>query len=311
VPEEGFYEKPSESFPENAFAAILRGVMRIEVLASESLGVRSMAVEVEICGTKILIDPGAALGPKRYGLPPDEIEIARLAELRSLIRKRLRTAEFVFITHYHFDHYSPDWVEDLKGKRLFIKDPVRNINRNQARRAGEFVERLMRAGVRWEVAEGRRIELFGGEIVVSGPLWHGPEARFGCVVSVAVREGGTTFLHSSDVSGPVREEALDFILTQRPDILFVDGPSTYLGPRFGLKALEVARANLIRILREVSPKYLLLDHHLLRDLYWRRWAEPLFEVAEGRGLRVVSGAEFSGKPETLLEAERKRRKLQK
>ncbi len=278
--------------------------MRVEVLASESLGVRSMAVEVEVCGTRILIDPGAALGPKRYGLPPDEVELARLSELRALIRERLRLAGIVIITHYHFDHYTPDWAEDLRGKRVFLKDPARNINRNQARRAGEFLERLSRAGVRWEVAEGRRLRLSGGEIVISGPLWHGPEARFGCVVAVSVREGETTFLHSSDVSGPVREEALEFIFSQRPDILFLDGPSTYLGPRFGLEALEVARRNLLRLIGEISPESLILDHHLLRDLSWSRWAEPLLEAAEGRRVRILSGAEFSGKPLLLLEAER-------
>ena len=285
--------------------------MQIKILASESLGVRSMAVEVEVCGTRIFIDPGAALGPKRYGLPPDEVEIAKLNALRRLIRERLQSAEIVIITHYHFDHYTPDWVEDLRGKRIFIKDPVRNINRNQARRAAEFLDKLSRTQISWEVAEGKRFKLSGGEVVISGPLWHGPEARFGCVVSVAVREGDVRFLHTSDVSGPVREEAMDFIFSQRPDILFVDGPSTYLGPRFGFQALEIARKNLLRIIREISPESLILDHHLLRDLHWRRWAEPLFELAEKYGLAVLCGAEFSGKPETLLEAERKKRKLPK
>ncbi len=263
----------------------------MEILASESLGVRSMAVEVEVCGPRILIDPGAALGPRRYGLPPDEVELARLSKLREVIRKRLKETEIVIITHYHFDHYTPEWAEDLQGKRVFLKDPVRNINRNQAGRAAEFLKRLMRAGVSWEVAEGRRVPLSGGEIVISGPLWHGPAARFGCVVSVAVREGDTVFLHTSDVSGPVREESVEFILAQRPDILFVDGPSTYLGPRFGLSAVEAARSNLLRILHEVRPAKLVLDHHLLRDLSWRRWAEPLFELAEKQGLAVLSGAE--------------------
>jgi len=39
--------------------------MKIVPVASESLGVRSMATFVEIGKLKVFIDPGAALGPKR------------------------------------------------------------------------------------------------------------------------------------------------------------------------------------------------------------------------------------------------------
>jgi len=282
--------------------------MRIKVLAAESLGVRSMCVEVECGGWHILIDPGAALGPRRYGLPPDEVEWRRLRALKERIRKRLSVADVVIITHYHFDHYTPEWAEALQGKRVFLKDPVRNINRNQARRAAEFVERLARSGVTWEVAEGRRLRLPGGELYLSGPLWHGPEARFGCVVAVALKEGGESFLHTSDVSGPVHPEAMEFIREVRPEILLVDGPSTYLGPRYGPEALAAARSNLISLIRDTGVSILILEHHLLRDLKWREWSAPIFEVAARRGTLVLSGAEFSGEKETLLEAERRNRR---
>ncbi|MBX6423251.1 MBL fold metallo-hydrolase [Thermosulfurimonas sp. F29] len=281
--------------------------MRIRVLAAESLGVRSMCVEVECRETRLLIDPGAALGPRRYGLPPDQMEWRRLHTLRERIRKRLSLADTVIITHYHFDHYTPDWAEDLRGKRVLIKDPVRNINRSQARRAAEFVKRLSMAGVQWEVAEGRRLRLPGVEVHLSGPLWHGPETRFGCVMAVAVKEGGESFLHTSDVSGPVHPEILDFIKKVRPEVLLVDGPSTYLGPRYGHEALSVSRRNLISLVRDMGISILILEHHLLRDLGWRKWAEPIFEAATQKGTLVFSGAEFSGEKETLLEAERKKR----
>ena len=48
--------------------------MNVKPLASESLGVRSMATYVETKDCKILIDPSAALGPKRYGLSPHQKE---------------------------------------------------------------------------------------------------------------------------------------------------------------------------------------------------------------------------------------------
>ena len=52
--------------------------MKVLPIASDSLGVRSMATYVETKDCKILIDPSAALGPKRYGLPPSEQEIDAL-----------------------------------------------------------------------------------------------------------------------------------------------------------------------------------------------------------------------------------------
>ena len=44
--------------------------MKIKPVASDSMGTRSMATYVETKDVKIFIDPGVALGPSRYGLPP-------------------------------------------------------------------------------------------------------------------------------------------------------------------------------------------------------------------------------------------------
>ncbi len=256
----------------------------------------------------IFIDPGAALGPKRYGLPPDEVEWKRLRFLKEKIRKVLKEeAQMAVITHYHYDHYDPEWAPDFRGKKIFLKDPHSNINRNQAKRARELLKRFSSHGILWEVAEGRR-EFFGEtEIVFSAPLSHGPQPRFGAVVSVAVREGKNTFLHTSDVSGPVQKEALHFFYQQEPEIIFLDGPGTYLGPRFGLEAADLARKNLIRLIDDLRPNFLILDHHLLRDLSWHKWAEPIFEMGARRGTKVISGAEFMGKEPLLLEALRRQR----
>ena len=57
--------------------------MKIKPLAFDSLGVRSTATFVET-DQKITIDPAAALGPKRYRLPPAQIEIDRLLELSKM-----------------------------------------------------------------------------------------------------------------------------------------------------------------------------------------------------------------------------------
>ena len=45
-------------------------IRRIVPLAFDSFGVRSMATFVETDDLKVLIDPGVALAPVRYGLEP-------------------------------------------------------------------------------------------------------------------------------------------------------------------------------------------------------------------------------------------------
>ncbi len=281
--------------------------MKIEFLAAESLGVRSMATLVRTKDLTLLIDPGAALGPKRYGLPPDQIEWNRLRETKKEIKNRLKEADIIIITHYHYDHYDPEWAPLFKGKRVYLKDPERNINRNQAMRAKELLKRLRAAHISWEVAEEGRAFFGETELCFSPPLNHGPEKRFGTVVSVLVKEAGETFLHSSDVSGPVQKEALDFIYQASPNIIYIDGPATYLGERFGLEALSQASKALVQLVSDLRPEALILDHHLLRDLKWKSWATPIFEAGQKFGTRVTTAAGFLGKQDLLLEAWRRDR----
>ena len=56
--------------------------MRVMPLAADSLGVRSMATYVEAGPVRFLIDPGATLSPRRYGLAADSGEEEALARAR-------------------------------------------------------------------------------------------------------------------------------------------------------------------------------------------------------------------------------------
>ena len=60
--------------------------MKLEILSAESLGVRGLCCRVEAEGRVIVIDPGLALGERRYGLPPHPLQIAlgRAARRRDL-----------------------------------------------------------------------------------------------------------------------------------------------------------------------------------------------------------------------------------
>ncbi len=266
-----------------------------------------MATLVRTKDLTLFIDPGAALGPKRYGLPPDKVEWQRLHALKGKIKALLKEADIIVLSHYHYDHYDPEWAPFFKGKKVFLKDPEGNINRNQAQRAKELLKRLAAAGVTWCAAEGQKLVFGNTQLHFSPPLQHGPEKRFGYVVAVAVREDGFCFIHSSDISGPVEEAPLIFFRDQDPQVLFVDGPGTYLGPRFGLEALTEASRLLVQYLTESGLSTLVLDHHLLRDLEWHRWARPIFDIAAKRGVLVTTAAGFMGQKDLVLEAERAKR----
>ena len=50
--------------------------MHIEILGSESLGVRGLSCVVEVQNRRIVIDPGLALGYRRHGLLPHPAQVA-------------------------------------------------------------------------------------------------------------------------------------------------------------------------------------------------------------------------------------------
>lgn len=80
-------------------------MIKITPLASESLGVRSLAVFVETPDIKLLLDAGASLAP-RFGKLPHPLEYKALKAAREKIRRYAQRADLITITHYHFDHYT-------------------------------------------------------------------------------------------------------------------------------------------------------------------------------------------------------------
>ena len=77
--------------------------MRIEIISTESLGVRGMCCFVETGDRKILIDPGAALGYKRHGLLPHPYQVAFGEKVKELIIKKWCIATDAVISHFHGD----------------------------------------------------------------------------------------------------------------------------------------------------------------------------------------------------------------
>jgi hypothetical protein len=280
--------------------------MRIELLASDSMGTRSMASYVETDDVRVLIDPGVALGPRRYGLPPHPLEYQKLEEDWELIKSYAERSDVLVVTHYHYDHHSPEEPELYEGKLVLLKHPTQKINLSQRRRASYFLERLGELPEKVEYCDGRSFTFGDTEVVFSPPVYHGTNPRLGYVTEVAVRSPEGHFLFSSDVEGPSIKEQTDFILKQNPTLVYIDGPMSYmLGYRYSQKSFEATLENLVRILEETQVKTLVLDHHLLRDLEWRQKLSRVFDAADRLGKHVLSAAQFAGREELMLEARRK------
>ncbi len=270
--------------------------MKIKPLAFDSLGTRSMATFVKT-DIKILIDPSAALGPSRYGLPPHPKEVKRLEEHLEIIKKYAKKCDVLIVTHYHYDHHNPNMPEIFTNKIALVKHPKEKINASQKGRANYFLG-LIKPKV-LEYADGKSLELKNTKIKFSPPVFHGTNSRLGYVIEVCIEYQGEKFLHTSDVEGPAIKEQADFILKEKPDVIFIDGPMTYmLGYRYSVQNYQKALENLKEIAKICEA--LVLDHHLLRDINWREKIKEIEKIKH-----AMSAAEFAGKKEELLEVRRK------
>lgn len=265
-----------------------------------------MATFVETKDCRILIDPGVALGPWRYGLEPHKIERERKSQHWSEIKSYSEKSDILIVTHYHRDHYNPREPGIYRDKTVLIKHPKKDINFSQKKRAAYLLRSI--EGMAREVwhSDGQNFEFGNTAIIFSEPVYHGTDPKLGYVTEVAIKEGRDVFLHTSDVEGPNLENQTSFIIEQDPDIIFCDGPMTYmLGNHYSQENLQDSIQNIIKIIVKTRVKKFILDHHLLRDLDWQERVKEIFPVAEEKGIEIISAAEFRGLKNDLLEARRK------
>lgn len=278
--------------------------MQVLPLAADSLGVRSMATLLEVDGTRILIDPGVMLADSRYNLPPRPDERAAYEQAVARIVGTLCQVDAVVVTHYHDDHINLlPYV--LSSTAIYLKTPNSPAER---RAADELFPKLQRSGRRFSLADGSSVGLRDVTLRFSPPLPHGkPGAKAGSVMAVAVQSSQGCFVHGSDLQGPLAPTAVEWVLRQRPDILYLSGAPTYKlyyqaenrSDVFSHNDLRLAKANLRTIMKYTGCQ-VILDHYLVRDRNFRRLTGDLFATG-----RVQTAAEFLGLPENLLEAGRR------
>lgn len=273
--------------------------MRVVPLAAESLGVRSMATYVECGEVRLLIDPGTALAPSRYRLPPADPEWEALKRANDRIAAYATRARTVFLSHYHEEHFRYDPAL-YAGRRVLAKDPTRMTTPSQRRRAGELWKAI-RPHCRLETAEGGRWESRDAVLAASPPLPHGLEGTaLGYVAALTVTDvaDGFRFIHASDVQGPLSAVATAYLVRERPHLLCLSGPPSYLERQLGTRLVEQGIDNLLRIV-EATGCRVIMDHYALRDPHHRERLRRLWETG-----RVVTAAGYLGLADLALEARR-------
>lgn len=278
--------------------------LKVKPLAFESLGVRSMATYVETGDINIVIDPAVALAPNRFGLPPHPVEEETRTTLWRHVKEHVAKADVIVVTHYHYDHVDPNEPEIYAGKTVLLKHPGRMINPSQRERAASLLAQLRGLADEITYADGRSFKFGDTGIRFSKPVPHGATAKRGYVVEFSVGDDDT-LLYTSDVQGPVLREQVDFILREKPDMIIVDGPTTYIDSLYMPIELREANENLVRIIRETGISRLVIDHHIIRDLDYRERVRPVYEAGEELGVAVECAAEFLNTEPNLLEARRR------
>ncbi len=288
----------------------------ITLLGAESLGVRSLAIHVQTGDTSLLIDPGVALG-FRDGYHPHPIEYQLLAKIRNKIIQFAERTNVIVISHYHHDHFMPFFQnyayfwstsEDAKSlyanRQLWCKDIRHHINYSQQSRGYNFIRSARKIAKEITYADGRSLTLGQTIVRFSPAVSHGEVGtKLGWVIMTSIRCNDFSIVHASDIQGPMIENTANWIIRQKPDLLILGGPPTYLSPdRVSPLLLEQAATNLKSLATKIPM--VIIDHHLLRDRNYSEWLDPIQQAALDKGHQLMTVSGVLGQPANLLEATR-------
>jgi len=157
-------------------------------------------------------------------------------------------------------------------------------------------------GLKVIFADGKTVRIGDTKISFSKPLFHGIEySRVGWVLMTVVEYQGWKLIHSSDLNGPIIEDYAELIIKENPDILFLDGPMTYmLGYTLNRINLNRAVENAARIISETTTKLVIYDHHLPREPRFKEHTRKVWEEADRMGRKVITAAEYLGRKPAVL-----------
>ncbi|MHA1720036.1 MAG: MBL fold metallo-hydrolase [Promethearchaeota archaeon] len=277
--------------------------MLIKILGAESLGVRSLCVYVETKDRKILIDPGIALGYRRFGLLPHPFQVAIGYNVRAKIISFLKSemlTDIVF-SHYHGDHVPlPDAnpfqldayqiSEYFKKPKLWCKSSD-HLSRNMMVRR----EQLMRILQRDLPNSERKSD---GPLMFSEPVSHGMVKK-NHVMMTRIEENDTVFVHASDIQ-LLNHDAISMIVKWKPTIVLVSGPPFYLKQYQTKEIYDTAWKNALEL--SAFSSTLIIDHHLCRSKEGLKFISDLSNNSKNK---IICAAKFMNKEPMLLEAFRR------
>lgn len=292
--------------------------IKVTPIAEESFGVRSMCTYIETADTKILLDAGASLAPYRLGCPPHPREYDALAKCRKRMQQTAQKADIITVSHYHFDHHTPafvDWftnwsspqaAKDIYANKIVLAKSFRSlVNASQRRRGWMFKKTTDKYAKDLETADGKSFQFGETSLHFSVPVFHGPEnSELGWVVMATVEFLGETVVFASDVQGPVCDSTLETISAKNPRLVIVGGPPTYLaGFRVKPEHIQRGMQNLAKLVEHVPTT--IVGHHILRDENWKNELEQVFDAATNVGNTVLTAAEYVEQENNFLELNRK------
>jgi hypothetical protein len=309
----------SETNPKTADGVFVN-LPKIKVLPliSESLGARSLCTFIETPDIKILIDPGVSLG-QRWNLLPHPTEYRILMESRHRIAEFAEKSDVVTISHYHFDHCTPTFIDYLwtfstpetahqifHNKLVLAKDYRNKINPSQRRRGWMLRKQIDNIIQEFHPADGKSFTFGDTVIDFSTPVFHGElDSPLGWVVMVWISVETERVLHASDVQGPMLSRTYKAIHEVNPSLLYLGGPPQYLtGYRICQQSIERAQRNLMNLSKLIPT--LIIDHHLLRGQDWLSFMQPLDTAAKAEAHHVSTAAEYCHQRVQPLESERRK-----
>ncbi len=275
-----------------------------------------MSTQVRTKDVTILLDAGVALGP-RFRLMPHPREFVARNRARGRIEEAADKSQVVTISHYHHDHHTPNFSDPVwlgssyesferiyKSKLVLAKDSRRKINTAQRRRGWIFRQAAAKIAEKFEAADGREFQFGETKVRFPEPVPHGEgESELGWILPCIVENSGEKFLFAPDVQGPVVSDTLDLILHEKPDLLVLGGPPTYLqGYRISDEFFVTALRNMELLLNKIPT--VVIDHHLLRDEEWKKFLEPVKNAAARAGNTLMTAAELLEKEPDPLECRR-------
>jgi len=293
--------------------------IHVTPLAAESLGVRSMCTFVETPDARILLDAGVSLCPNRFGMPPHPNEFKAIERCRKRIACAAERADIVTVSHYHFDHHTPpyeDWLcnwtepestarQVYEGKTVLAKSFKEAINFSQRRRGWMFQQTSGKYAKTIEFADWKSYIFGETSIKFSEPVFHGPEnSPLGWVLLSTVEYQDEKLMFAPDIQGPMSVRTLRLIVDEKPQMLIIGGPPSYLaGYKVEDKQIQAGLSNLEQIARTVPLT--ILEHHTLRDKNWMEKTAMVNRAASTAGHQLLTAAAFLEEEDKCLEAGRK------